>query len=155
MLKINRGRSLIWTIFFFLPAVRGIFSFVFTDYAVCAHWLFLSTPVLQTPCSQRRVAKINSSDRNFALHIGLDARLKDSRLNPLRPNFRVNLTGNVAVHQHVGMTFWHIFLPSSSTMRIGGMLHAKLPPAGSPLQNSMYNSAAPTLVCKGLSPRIP
>ena len=65
----------------------------------------------------------------------------------------VNLTGNVAVHQHVGMTFWQIFLQSSSTMTTGGMLHAKLP-RGSPLRDLMYSSAEPTLVCRVVSPRV-
>ena len=56
---------------------------------------------------------VDSSDRSFDLHIELHAHQKDGRLNlfpgiPWRIGSRtllVNLTGNVAVHQHVGMTF--------------------------------------------------
>ena len=117
---------------------------------------------LRKLCSQWRVGKTDSSDQSFDLHIGLHTRLKDGRLNlfpgilwPIGSQILLlNLTGNVAVHQHVGMTFWHIFLPSSSTMTIGGMLHAKLP-RGSPLRNFMYSSAEPTLVCRVVSPRVP
>ena len=111
--------------------------------------------------SQWWVGKTDSSDRSFDLHIELHAHLKDGRLNlfpgiPWRIGSRtllVNLTGNVAVHQHVGMTFWQIFLQSSSTMKTGGMLHAKLP-RGSPLRDLMYSSAEPTLVCRVVSPRV-
>ena len=65
----------------------------------------------------------------------------------------VNLTGNVAVHPHVGMTFWQIFFQNSSTMIRGDMLQANLP-CGSPLKVFMYSSAEPTLVCRVLSPRV-
>ena len=65
----------------------------------------------------------------------------------------VTLTRNVAVHQHVGMTVWQMFLQNSSTMRPGSILQVKFP-RGSPLEDFLHNSAEPTLVCKILSPRV-
>ena len=60
------------------------------------------------------------------------------------PDLLVDLRGNVAVHQNVGMICGQSLLQSSSTMTSGGRLHAKLP-RGSPLRNFMYSSAEPTL----------
>ena len=55
-------------------------------------------------------------------------------------------TKNVAVHQHVGMTPWQIFLLNSSAMRNGGMLQVKLL-CGWLLRDFMYSFAEPILVC--------
>ena len=60
------------------------------------------------------------------------------------PDLLVDLRGNVAVHQNVGMICGQSLLQSSSTMTSGGRLHAKLP-RGSPLKDFMYSSAEPTL----------
>ena len=65
--------------------------------------------------------------------------------------FLESLTEKVAVHQHIGMTLGQIYRQHFSRVTIGGMLQVKFP-RGSPLQDSMYGSAEPTLVCKVLSP---
>ena len=86
-------------------------------------------------CSQWRTGRIDYSDQSFDLHIGLHDRLKHARLNPF-PGIlwrignriaRVCLKGNMAVHQHVRMTPWQIFLQNSSTMRNRVMLQVKFP----------------------------
>ena len=67
-----------------------------------------------TPFGKRACAKSKSrsSDLNFDLHIGLGAHPKDGRLNPF-PGLLwcigngilfADLKGNIAFHQHVGMT---------------------------------------------------
>ena len=86
--------------------------------------------------------------------------MPDARLNLFRIPGRIGnrilvsyLTENVAVHQHIWMTLGQKYHRHFSATIIGGMLQVKFP-RGAPLQDSMYGSAEPTLVCKVLSPNL-